>query len=116
MDMPTRCECGFWDRDRTHSKLGGGNCDYVRRKQRGKVRFTGDNIPEYAYPSSVAQLLNQKDERIAELEQQLAEARELLQATLGMGFYFVDEDSGETHRDVSKRVDSLLEALAGGNE
>jgi len=36
--------------------------------------YTGDNIPEYADPNSVARLLNQKDEHIAELEARLAES------------------------------------------
>ena len=25
----TPCECGFYDRDRPHSAVGGGNCDFV---------------------------------------------------------------------------------------
>ena len=32
-----RCECGFYDRDRPHSAVGGGNCDHVTRRRLGKM-------------------------------------------------------------------------------
>ena len=53
-----RCECGFYNRDRHHTKIGGGECDFIAYRK-----------------------------RIAELEAQLAELREALEklARLGNG-------------------------------
>lgn len=29
MTNPIKCDCGYWDRDRPHSRLGGGACKYA---------------------------------------------------------------------------------------
>ena len=33
MSMHTPCECGFFDRDRRHSAVGGGSCKYARARR-----------------------------------------------------------------------------------
>lgn len=44
-ERPYSCECGFWDRDRPHSAVGGGNCEYAYRRRTARVDNTGDYIP-----------------------------------------------------------------------
>ena len=29
-----RCECGFYNRDRHHTKIGGGECDFIAYRKR----------------------------------------------------------------------------------
>ena len=29
MTTPIKCDCGYWDRDKPHSRLGGGACKYA---------------------------------------------------------------------------------------
>jgi hypothetical protein len=37
MSRPIPCECGFWDRDRPHSRLGGGVCKYAFERKYGRI-------------------------------------------------------------------------------
>ena len=52
-----RCECGFYNRDRHHTKIGGGECDFIAYRK-----------------------------RIAELEQKLTELREAAQEAVDIEF------------------------------
>jgi len=102
---PIKCECGFWDRDRPHSRVGGGVCEYQYRRRNGRIDNTGD----IAIPDEVVDLTlllgcrRERDEARAEVERLEAALRGAFEITL----------AAETERDKARAEVERLRAEVG---
>lgn len=60
-----KCECGFYDRDRPHSAVGGGNCDHVTRRKLGKqcscLDYCERNDPHSSNPAGACRMPSSGD-------------------------------------------------------
>jgi len=71
-------------------------------------QYYQDVAPNFELLDTPAGVISQIDNMTAGVCSQIDEARKIIRETLGMGFYYCDEDSGVTHRDLCRRVDRFL--------
>jgi len=73
-DKTVRCECGFYNRDKFHTKVGGGRCDLMSKTASQKLlRDLNQRIGHLEHEKSLmAEYNGRLEQQLAELEQQLA--------------------------------------------